>query len=369
MSTLNLTPPGVILISSEKYPPQYQPIPPTQIAIFLARAKEMFPQLSFSRIVLSRPVCNYFSILISLLQLGCVVGECMIQLKGLDCDLLKIPSPESILDGYIWTGPVTRQTINIHPGVVLELTQIFGGVKDLNDNEEYKMCRHEYRLLAPTNRLFFVHYLALNAEGKCKARPFDAVPNAAASPIPFPQMPSIRSPMPPPHQMPNVSQQMRPPMPQTMKGQSMGPPPIPPPAQLPKKASTAAAPSAHTQEEQQQTLTMDENDGAPNQRVDLAYNRLRFQKQILAKLFCKASPQVPTIEIEEALPKAELSQLANLQIDVLKTEIERLGQVRDWLNHGIRERRLQMNKCFTQVSEANDEAHLDLLMSQWDEIK
>lgn len=59
-STLNLTPPGTILISSEKYPPQYQPIPPGQIAIFLARAKEMFSQLSFSRVVLSRPACNQY---------------------------------------------------------------------------------------------------------------------------------------------------------------------------------------------------------------------------------------------------------------------------------------------------------------------
>jgi hypothetical protein len=286
----------------------------------------------------------------------------MIQLKGLECDLLKVPAPESICDGYVWTGPVNRQTITIAPGVVLELTQFFGGVKEANEEDEYRLCRHEYRLLAPTNRLFFVHYLAFNAEGKCKPRPADAAPSAsAASPAPFPPMPSVRPPMPPAHQMP----QMRPPMPQTMKGQQM-PPAAVPTSQLPKKPSAPAA------EDQQGFLSMDESEGVgPHQRVDLAYNRLRFQKQLLARLFCKASPaQTPLIEVAESMQaKTELPELANAQIDVLKTEIERLQQVKDWLGRNVRDRRLQMNQCFARLAEAEDESQLDLLMAQWDEIK
>lgn len=283
----------------------------------------------------------------------------MIQLKGLECDLLKLPAPESICDGYVWTGPVNRQTITIHPGVVLELTQFFGGVKEASDEEEYKLCRHEYRLLAPTNRLFFVHYLAFNAEGRCKPRPADAMANpSVASPAPFPPMPGMRPPMPPAHQMP----QMRTPMPQTMKGQQMPPAPVPP-SQLPKK------PSAPAQDDSQGCLSMDESEGVgPHQRVDLAYNRLRFQKQLLARLFCK-STHIPSLDVEETNLGTELPELANAQIDVLKTEIERLQQVKDWLGHNVRDRRLQMNQCFAQLAEAEDETQLDLLMAQWDEIK
>jgi hypothetical protein len=154
-------------------------------------------------------------------------------------------------------------------------------------------------------------------------------------------------------------------MPQTMKGQQM-PPAAVPTSQLPKKPSAPAA------EDQQGFLSMDESEGVgPHQRVDLAYNRLRFQKQLLARLFCKASPaQTPLIEVAESMQaKTELPELANAQIDVLKTEIERLQQVKDWLGRNVRDRRLQMNQCFARLAEAEDESQLDLLMAQWDEIK
>lgn len=277
----------------------------------------------------------------------------MIQLKGLECDLLKVPNPESLCDGYLWTGPVNRQTINIQPGVVLELTQFFGGVTD--EGEEYKVCRHEYRLLAPTNRLFFVHYLAFDGEGKCRPRPVDSMSSAVP---PFPQMPSIRPPMPPVHhQMPNI----RPPMPQASKSQPM------PAVQLPKKPLATAQAGAH----EDSPTSIDENEGVPNQRVDLAFNRLRFQKQLLARLFCPSFPVDggESLSAETlAVKKTELPSLIALidsQIEVLRTEVGGLDKVKDWLEQNNREKRIEMNKLFAQIESVGDEAGLESLLAEW----
>jgi len=262
------------------------------------------------------------------------------------------------------------------------MIQIHGGLLPDAESEDgrYSMCRYEYRLMSPSNRLFLIQYLVVDAEGKFKPMPeekqgpptqatFNQItnPNVQQRQLPQPQTTQMR-----PQQF-LQSLGNRPAIPQPSK--AAAPPPTifsagkkAPPSRMP--LATAIPPG--TQQPQQATddtfiLALDDFDGIT--KVDLAFERLKFQKTVLAKLFCPASiHHPPQGEDRSEGVRSKVLSLVNAQINLMEQEVEHFSNLHELLGKNEGEKRDRLNGLFGQLSECTDLDSMMSLRSDWESV-
>lgn len=287
-----------------------------------------------------------------------IVGECFLELKGIDANLEAEPNLDQIFDGYEWKGPVRRQLLTLGPGAMLEVSQILGGQLDeaKSEGRRYSMCRYEYRLAGPQNRLFLIQYLMVDNEGKLKAAPEEA-------PKPFPnpiQMP-ISRPLP---TMPNQVQ-MRPkaplPMPNPVLSQSAKlrvPLPVASSSAIPSRQPSINKPF---QKEDAAFLPIDDFD--PNTRIDLAFERLKFQKGLLAKLFCPTNLKTRTAD-----ETPQLLELLTLQTECSQKEVENLEKILKSRTKNDEIKRKSLRQLFNDLQDATSVTQLDQIKTEYEQM-
>ncbi len=287
------------------------------------------------------------------------------------------PATGSPEDGYEWRGPVNRVIVPTGgtgptgEPCSLEITNFYGGFYPPSPNT--CVCRVEYRQMQPNCRLFLVQYILVDQSGNVVMssgnaqpqarpipagtvnpamifeRPLDSPTEGIATPpnniIPQATQPSFKHPQP-------ITQ--RPPMPiQAPVVQSKNPmlaqrkqPSLPGRSDSMKSGA----------DDGQMYLAVDEDDNYSN--VDVALNRLKFIKNISARLFGPAD-QVRPIEKEDI----ELCGIFEEHINALRTEIGDISKLEIDFKSQQNQRRSELNKLFDDLNKFED---IDVVYSNFE---
>lgn len=243
---------------------------------------------------------------------------------------------DQIDDGYDWKGPANRQIAQVSNEYSIEVTQFFGGHYDYDPSAS--VCRMEFRMAVPNNRLYLVHYLLLGTSGM-PIVPDTTVPSGTVNPaMVFNRPGAMKPPMAvPPKAMP---QMMHRPVPPVVNK------PVPKPIRVPT-----------TQESSQNTVkAVDESSYLPIDdldaisKVDVAMARMKFVRSVLKSLF---SPR-EDVQIEAA-ENAALEELFESSIELLRQEVELLQTQSENWRRADQERRRALNDLFTRSLDADVE--------------
>lgn len=256
------------------------------------------------------------------------------------------------------------------------MTQISGGVIDSDPTKT--MCRIEYRLLAPNNRMTLVHYLMLDQHGMPVAPQPDAhmmAPPGTINPAALMGGPSVVRPQggpsvtrlqggppaqPPPQAHGPPPQQAYPPqrpqipVPKAASIRPVGRPTLL--ANASKKANVVRAAEAKPHDDSVH-LPIDEADTLA--QIDVAFARLKFTKGVMARLFLPAE-RPKLLEEEDADP--ELLSLFQEQIGLMRQEEARSREALQQFTTQTGERRQTLNRLFDLLG---TEETLDEVWSQW----
>lgn len=249
------------------------------------------------------------------------------------------------------TGPVPTN---------LEVTQFFGGVWEVDP--ALMVVRVEYRVLVPNSRVYLVHYLLLDGNGTTVVPPDLQIPPAgtvnpanifsgppptmqAGSMAPERSMTASEAPRP-------VVMSLPPVVPKTIKVPA---PPQPHPSKKPQ--SKPATGAQHEDGAAASFLALDDDSVT---RIDTAYSRYKFIGSVLEGLF---SPQDrENITTAERPNEDELAELLEMQIELVKSELDRSQALTAELLRREQDRRVKLNQLFNTALETEPEAAL----SRWE---